>query len=105
MGTYLHPEFVLWATSCKGTKIAKKCYQTLETYGDTVLKVSATMLAYSRLVANNSAGEKEVDDIKNCLINNIHLYRIGMSQNFNRLVRGKDPDQKDFNPPFSHKAE
>jgi len=46
---YLHPEFVLWATSAKGTKSAKKCYQTLETYGDTVLKLCATVMAYDRL--------------------------------------------------------
>jgi hypothetical protein len=46
---YLHPEFVLWATSAKGTRSSRKCYQTLETYGDTVLKVSATLMAYDRL--------------------------------------------------------
>jgi dsRNA-specific ribonuclease len=104
-GEYLHPEFVLWATSAKGTRSSRKCYQTLETYGDTVLKVSATLLAYSRLQADHKKGEKDVDDIKNALINNIHLYRIGMAMRFHKAMRTKDPEQKLYHPPFSHKAE
>lgn len=96
---------MLWATSAKGTRSSRKCYQTLETYGDTVLKVSATLLAYSRLEENTKAGEKDVDDIKNCLINNIHLYRIGMAQRLHKAMRTKDPEQKHYHPPFSHKAE
>jgi dsRNA-specific ribonuclease len=43
--------------------------------------------------------------MKNCLINNIHLYRIGMAKRLHKAMRTKDPEQKHFHPAFSHKAE
>jgi hypothetical protein len=43
---YIHPEFAVWATSCPGVDSSKKCYETLETYGDTILKLAATFLSY-----------------------------------------------------------
>jgi hypothetical protein len=46
VGLFVHPEFGVWATSCTGVKSSKKSYETLETYGDTILKLAATMLAY-----------------------------------------------------------
>ncbi len=46
IGKYIHPELVLWATSAQGTQASKKSYETLETYGDTILKLAATLLAY-----------------------------------------------------------
>jgi hypothetical protein len=46
IGEYLQPELVLWATSAQGIQATKKSYETLETYGDTILKLAATMLAY-----------------------------------------------------------
>lgn len=46
LGTSIHPEFVLWATSNAGMQSSKKSYQTLETYGDTVLKLAGTLLSY-----------------------------------------------------------
>jgi hypothetical protein len=49
IGEFVHPEFVLWATSSQGVNCTKKCYETLETYGDTILKLAATYLAYDRL--------------------------------------------------------
>ena len=49
MGYFIHPEFILWATSAKGLHTTKKCYETLETYGDTILKLAATHLAYDKL--------------------------------------------------------
>jgi len=49
MGTVIHPEFVLWATSAPDNKASKKCYETLETYGDTILKLAATLLSYFHL--------------------------------------------------------
>ena len=49
LGTNIHPEFVLWATSAPDNKASKKCYETLETYGDTILKLAATLLSYYHL--------------------------------------------------------
>jgi hypothetical protein len=46
-GLYVHPEFALWATSCTGVVTSKKSYETLETYGDTILKLAASILAYN----------------------------------------------------------
>jgi len=46
IGCYVHPEFVLWATSAAGTHLSRKCYETLETYGDTILKLAATLLGF-----------------------------------------------------------
>jgi len=43
---FIHPTFAVWATSCPGTHSSKKSYETLETYGDTILKLAATMIAY-----------------------------------------------------------
>ena len=43
---YIHPEFSVWATSCPGIHSSRKNYETLETYGDTILKLAATHLAY-----------------------------------------------------------
>jgi hypothetical protein len=46
LGEPLHPEFVLWATSSNGVRTTKRSYETLETYGDTILKLASTLLAY-----------------------------------------------------------
>ena len=46
IGEPLHPEFVLWATSSNGVRTTKRSYETLETYGDTILKLAACLLAY-----------------------------------------------------------
>lgn len=43
---YIHPEFAVWATSCPGLRSSRKNYETLETYGDTILKLAATSLAF-----------------------------------------------------------
>jgi dsRNA-specific ribonuclease len=42
----LHPELAFWATSSIGTFSARKNYETLETYGDTILKLAATFFAF-----------------------------------------------------------
>ena len=41
------PEFLLWACTGSGINSVRRCYEVLETYGDTVLKLAATLLAYS----------------------------------------------------------
>lgn len=58
IGHYMHPEFVLWATTAKGVSHSRKCYETLETYGDTILKLAATVLSYEYLL-NKNAGTDE----------------------------------------------
>ena len=50
LSVYVHPEFAVWATSCQGVHTSRKSYETLETYGDTILKLAATMLAYDTLI-------------------------------------------------------
>ena len=65
VGQKIHPEFVLWATSSNGVHSTKKCYETLETYGDTILKLAATWLAYDQLEKDPTADEKKINDMKN----------------------------------------
>lgn len=74
---YIHPEFAVWATSCPGTHSSKKSYETLETYGDTILKLAATMLAYDQLENKPKANEKRINEMKNSFITNLNLYRFG----------------------------
>jgi len=45
-GSEIHPEFLLWATCSAGISATQKNYQTLETYGDTILKIAGTVLGY-----------------------------------------------------------
>jgi hypothetical protein len=58
LGYFVHPEFLLWSTSAKGLQTTKKCYETLETYGDTILKLAAVHLAYDKLECDPNASEK-----------------------------------------------
>lgn len=46
LGQYMHPEFVHWGTTAKSVQCSRLCYETMETYGDTILKLAATLLAY-----------------------------------------------------------
>ena len=55
----------------------QKSYETLETYGDTILKLAATMLAYEELEKENLANEKRINDMKNSFITNLCLFRLG----------------------------
>lgn len=98
---YIHPEFAVWATSCPGTQTSKKSYETLETYGDTILKLAATMLAYDVLEKENNANEKTINDMKNSFITNLCLFRLGSQLKLREYMRMKDPDPKKFDPPFS----
>ena len=104
IGHYIHPEFVLWATSANGVQSTKKCYETLETYGDTILKLAATHLAYDQLEADPAADEKKINDMKNSFVTNLFLFRIGKKLNLNEFMRTKDPEPKQWYPPFTDKA-
>jgi dsRNA-specific ribonuclease len=101
IGLYLHPEFAVWATSCPGTKTSKKSYETLETYGDTILKLAATMLAYQKLEKDNRTDEKRMNDMKNQFITNLNLFRLGSRLKLREFIRMKDPDPKKWDPAFS----
>lgn len=101
LGLFVHPEFAVWATSCPGTKSSKKSYETLETYGDTILKLAATMLSYQKLSKDNKTDEKRMNDMKNSFITNLNLFRLGSKMKLREHIRMKDPDPKKYDPPFS----
>ena len=77
IGRYIHPEFVMWATSSSGVHATKRSYETLETYGDTILKLAATHLAYDSLESDRSADENTIAHRKDAFITNLFLFRIG----------------------------
>lgn len=70
-------EYLLWATTSPGLFMSRKNYETLETYGDTALKFTATMLAYWYKRNDKRAGEGEIENGKVCFITNFHLFRVG----------------------------
>ncbi len=102
---YVHPEFMLWATSSSGVLHSRKCYETLETYGDTILKLAATLLAFQHYKDNTGAGEKELNDLKNAFVTNLHLNRIGGFINLKKYIRTKDPEPKLWQPAFCKSSE
>lgn len=73
----MHPEFAVWATSCPGVASSRKSYQTLETYGDTILKLAGTMLAYDQLEKDPNVNENMLSDMKNSFITNLCIFRLG----------------------------
>jgi len=70
-------EYLLWATSAPGLYMARKNYEVLETYGDTALKLAATMLAFWYKRNDRKAGEGDIENAKVCFITNFHLFRVG----------------------------
>ena len=67
----------MWATSASGVHATKRSYETLETYGDTILKLAATHLAYDSLENDQSADENTIAHRKDAFITNLFLFRIG----------------------------
>mmetsp|Transcript_29796 Transcript_29796/g.28968 ORF Transcript_29796/g.28968 Transcript_29796/m.28968 type:complete len:162 (+) Transcript_29796:614-1099(+) len=96
----MHPELVLWATSAQGISASKKSYETLETYGDTILKLASTFLAYENLKDDDKADENTINAFKSAFITNLYLYRIGSRLGLRQYIRTVDPDPKTWNPPF-----
>lgn len=76
-GYPFNPEFFLWATTAPGLYVSRKNYETLETYGDTILKLAATMLAYYYKRNDKKAGEGEIEHSKVCFVTNYHIFRVG----------------------------
>jgi len=101
VGIEINPTFAQWATSSQGTASSKKCYETLETYGDTILKLAATILAYDHLEADVKATENKVARLKDSFITNLFLVKIGRNLGLNKFMRTKDPDPKDWSPPYT----
>ena len=97
----VHPEFAVWATSCPGLRSSRKNYETLETYGDTILKLAATSLAYDQLERDPGANERRIIMMKDAFVTNLNLYRLGMKLQLKNFVRSSDPNPQEYNPPFS----
>lgn len=96
-----HEEYLLWATTAPGLFMSRKNYETLETYGDTALKFSSTMLAYWYKRNDRRAGEGDIENGKVCFITNFHLFRVGNHQMFQRWMKSKkDAEWKDFELPL-----
>jgi dsRNA-specific ribonuclease len=72
----------------------------LETYGDTILKLAATLLAYNHLENDPRAGENKVARLKDAFVTNMFLYKVGKNLELNRFMRREDPDPKKWSPPF-----
>ena len=104
IGRYIHPEFVMWATSASGVNATRRSYETLETYGDTILKLAATHLAYDSLESDRNADEKTIADRKDAFITNLFLFRIGSQLGLRNFMRCKDTDLKSWYPSFTDKA-
>ena len=101
---YIHPELALWATAAPGCESTKKSYETLETYGDTILKIGATLLAYDRLEKQGKANEKHMNDLKDSFITNMHLNKLGYQMGLNHFMRSHDPEPEYWEPPFTTQA-
>jgi dsRNA-specific ribonuclease len=77
IGEPLNPIFVQWATQATATSSSKKCYETLETYGDTILKLAGTLLAYDKYQYDSKADENRVCRLKDSFVTNMYLFKIG----------------------------
>ena len=71
------PEFIMWACTGAGVNSARRCYEVLETYGDTILKLAATLLAYGLKKNDPTAGEGEIENAKVIFVTNFHVFRCG----------------------------
>ena len=58
------PEYLHWATSAQGIQSARHSFETLESYGDTVLKLAGTLLAYEWKKDDRKAGEGDIENMK-----------------------------------------
>ena len=99
---FVAPEFLLWACTGAGINSVRRCYEVLETYGDTILKLAATALAYGMKREDPSAGEGEVEAAKVIFVTNFHVFRVGYHNmrmhRFMRIMR--DPEAKEWSLPL-----
>ena len=98
---HVTPEYLLWAISGGGIHSSRRSYEVLETYGDTILKFAATLLAYGIYKSDSSAGEGEIENSKVLFVTNFNTYRVGYyNLKTHRYVRlCKDPEAKDWQIP------
>ncbi len=101
VGLAINPTFAQWATSSSSTASSKKCYETLETYGDTILKLAATLLAYNYFSADTKATESKLAKLKDSVVTNQFLEKFGRNLCLFKYMRTKDPEPKDWSPPFT----
>ena len=96
------PEFLMWACTGSGVSSARRCYEVLETYGDTILKLAATLLAYGLKRNDPKAGEGDIENAKVIFVTNFHVFRIGYHNlrmhRFMRIMR--DPEAKEWPLPL-----
>ena len=99
---HVAPEFLLWACTGGGIHSARRCYEVLETYGDTVLKLAATLLAYSIKKDDLTAGEGDIENAKVIFVTNFHVFRVGYHNlrmhRFMKIMR--DPEPKEWQFPM-----
>lgn len=96
------PEFLLWAITGAGIHSTRRCYEVLETYGDTLLKLASTLMAYDLKKDDTSAGEGEIESAKVIFVTNFHVFRVGYHRlrmhRFMRIMR--DPEPKEWSLPL-----
>eukprot|EP00347_Sterkiella_histriomuscorum_P014175 403361874 len=101
-GYPFNEEYMLWATTAPGLYVARRNYEVLETYGDTILKLAATMLAYYQKRNDKKAGEGEIENSKVCFVTNFHIFRVGNNLMLQKYMKTKrDSEYKQWVPPMS----
>lgn len=65
------------------------------------MKLAGTILAYDYLESDQKATESKVARLKDSFITNLFLVKIGRSLGLNRYMRTKDPEPKDWSPPYT----
>lgn len=99
------PEYLNWATSAAGITSARQNFETLESYGDIILKFSATLLAYEWKKGDRRAGEGDIENMKVAFITNSHLFRVAFNLRLHRYVKTlKDPDPREWIVPLSEES-
>ena len=91
-----------WASTGSGVNSARRCYEVLETYGDTILKLAATLLAYGLKRNDPKAGEGDIENAKVMFVTNFHVFRVGYHNlRMHRFMRiMKEPEAKEWVMPL-----
>jgi dsRNA-specific ribonuclease len=61
----------------------------METYGDTIVKLAATLFAYDNKKDDPKAGEGDIEALKVIFVTNFHLFRVGTHKQIQRFVKTK----------------
>ena len=96
------PEFLQWAVTGSGVHSSRRCYEVLETYGDTILKLAATLITYWLKKEDPSTGEGDLENVQNLFVTNLHLFRVGYHHlrmhRYMRIMR--DPEPREWTLPL-----